>query len=1514
MFRQRLEKLVVIAIIVSVAVLIITMPANVRSASVDVRVSDYLDDGEERVSDGAVDLTSQDLELVDDSGNRGLQIVGIRFQNVAVPQGSVITNAYIELEAYETDSGATSLTIRGEAADNANYFSSAGYNISNRYKTAAFVSWGNMPAWNILNERHQTPDLKSIVQEIVDRTGWASGNSMAFIISGTGERTAASYDGKSGSAPLLHIEYTSNSIDIRVSQSSDDAEENAGNMSLASSDLELGQDGSAQTVGIRFRNVNVPQGALITRCYIEFETDEIDTVTTNLVIKGESSDTAVTFSSLSGDISSRATTNASVSWTNVPEWNTVDEIHRTPDLSSIVQEIIGRSGWSAGNAMVFIITGSGQRTAESYDGEPAAAPLLHIEYAQGGFPFITVDKNTLGSVCYVGTDASQGGFTLSNTGSATLGYTISDNATWLSCSAVTGQLTAGGYLYVTVSYITSSLSAGAYWGTITISDPNAPNSPVEIDVGVTVQALPASTACGHVPVYTENLVSPAILILLDVSGSMRTLMPISDQANNPRTPDLAPIVQEIVNRSGWASGNSMVFIITGSGRRTAKSYDGSSGSAPLLHVEYDLSSVVDVRVSRSSDDAEEKSTRRVTLNSNDLELVNDGSDQTVGIRFQNVQIPKGATITKAYIEFVINVSNNEATSLIIKGEASNNPPTFSTSTGNISNRVKTSASVSWSNVPEWIKPTDQSRVDIGKAVISELVKDTGISWGYGTWSTNVTSSDGYDSSVDYTKVHIGCKFHDANHQADLQAKVAATTTYSRTPFAPSIEASRKYFTCQKKDKDGTGDYYVEIDCQPKFLIEITDGLGNVDSTNDTVRQRTNDLCDAGVTPIAVGFGIDDATQIKIMAEVSNSRGHLSSDLYAVHDEVNGVGQPFLAFSKEALAEALATITERIKVLIFHGSSPAPTTTADHGDMVIVAEFNPADWSGDLVANTFDPSTGKWDYKIWRASEAMPSIRAIYTVDPFDANSVILYTDSVLANDNWLCKDIGDIIKSTPIIIGTPPFFYDFDGYKGWKRGVTRDPMVYVGANDGSLHAFSLLDGSERWAFVPKSSHVKLDKANDPIYNMCGEEYCHQYFVDGSPQAGDIYTGSSWMTILVCGLREGGESYFALDVTHSNPFGQTDGVNYLWEFMDPELGQTWADPCIERVRNGSGAAWSVFFGSGYSTSDQANKEAYLYGIVAHDKSPLWRDGINDVNRIKLSSSTLKNDALSPPLVADLNADYKGDRIYAGNMYGTLYRVSSIGKGETPVITELFDFGGTSQANPIRAKAAYAYGTTAGDIWVYFGTGRYESQIDKTTMTKQYFFGLRESISSTRTYRPGDYDIAIMTIDAALTQYTNPVTGETRPVRVIYGSNTSKNSWAVELDNSSSGLLGSERVIEEPLVAGGIVYFTTFIPDEDICAGNGDAWVYALSYDTGLPPICPVFDLNGDGVFNDDDKVEDAQGVKHSVAAIKVGSGQGSNPVLLKNTLFITTTDEDVTALHVNMPGMRANVTSWKDKTL
>jgi len=166
------------------------------------------DDAEEKVSDGTVNITSKDLDLGDDKGV--VFKVGMRFQNIDIPQGATITSATIQFVADEINTAETTITFKGENIDNASAFEATDHNISNRNTTSNSVIWQPNP-WNIIGENNanqKSADLSPIIQEIINRAGYISGNAIAIIAEVTGIRTAESFDGSSDLAPKLCITYT----------------------------------------------------------------------------------------------------------------------------------------------------------------------------------------------------------------------------------------------------------------------------------------------------------------------------------------------------------------------------------------------------------------------------------------------------------------------------------------------------------------------------------------------------------------------------------------------------------------------------------------------------------------------------------------------------------------------------------------------------------------------------------------------------------------------------------------------------------------------------------------------------------------------------------------------------------------------------------------------------------------------------------------------------------------------------------------------------------------------------------------------------------------------------------------------------------------------------------------------------------------------------------------------------------------------------------------------------------
>lgn len=176
------------------------------------------------------------------------------------------------------------------------------------------------------------------------------------------------------------VSYAQTSLQIQVSADGDDAEEsNTGSMSVNNVTLDYGQE---QWVGFRFNSVTIPQGATITSSTIEARATDNDSSATDLTIFGQDADDAATFGAGSNNLSLRPRTDASADWSNVEIWKK-NQWHNTPDISAVIQEIVGRPGWSEGNDLVILIRSDdagGIRRAFSHDDNSNKAAKLHLEY------------------------------------------------------------------------------------------------------------------------------------------------------------------------------------------------------------------------------------------------------------------------------------------------------------------------------------------------------------------------------------------------------------------------------------------------------------------------------------------------------------------------------------------------------------------------------------------------------------------------------------------------------------------------------------------------------------------------------------------------------------------------------------------------------------------------------------------------------------------------------------------------------------------------------------------------------------------------------------------------------------------------------------------------------------------------------------------------------------------------------------------------------------------------------
>ena len=287
------------------------------------------------------------------------QLIGMRFQEVAIPAGATITSAVLEFFPSEVRGDNIDILISGEASDDSAAFTSVSNDLSARAKTTATIAWDQDDDWDDVNAPQQTPDITTIIQEIVDRPGWCGNNALSLFLAnvGAGHLNAFSFDGDQSRAPMLRVDFDEASVPAnacmnvtvtsQIFTSSDDAEESisTGNISLGGAQFDMR---STQVNGLRFTNIPINQGATISSADLTFIVRNVDTGATTFTFETEASDDALTFSGTNSNISDRTTGPSSVSWA-APDFDAVGDVHVTVDIAPIIHDVINRTGWDAFN-------------------------------------------------------------------------------------------------------------------------------------------------------------------------------------------------------------------------------------------------------------------------------------------------------------------------------------------------------------------------------------------------------------------------------------------------------------------------------------------------------------------------------------------------------------------------------------------------------------------------------------------------------------------------------------------------------------------------------------------------------------------------------------------------------------------------------------------------------------------------------------------------------------------------------------------------------------------------------------------------------------------------------------------------------------------------------------------------------------------------------------------------------------------------------------------------------------
>lgn len=604
-----------------------------------------------------------------------------------------------------------------------------------------------------------------------------------------------------------------------------------------------------------------------------------------------------------------------------------------------------------------------------------------------------------------------------------------------------------------------------------------------------------------------------------------------------------------------------------------------------------------------------------------------------------------------------------------------------------------------------------------------------------------------------------------------------------------------------------------------------------------------------------------------------------------HAAINSRGEFFSVESPGELVTALKqVVTSILEATPSAAALAANSTSIQTGSLIYQARFDSKDWSGDLIAYPVQ-ADGSVGSALWQAKTLMPApaSRVVYTINgttgigftscagltsaqktALDKNGAGV-TDSQCTNRlNWLRGNtitgmrtrastiLGDIINSDPIYAHAEDYGYataTFTGADSYATYVTskgsRIPMVYVGGNDGMLHAFrgdvgAPDSGVEKFAFIPNAVFTNLSKLTET-------SYVHKYFVDGSPTVGDAYISGAWKTFLVSGLGAGGKSVFSLDI--SNPASPSTGM-VKWEFTDADMGYSFSKPQIARLPDGS---WAAIFGNGYNSTSEM---AYLY-IVNINTGALIK---------KIAAGSASGNGLSTPVVYDSNDDKIIDTVYAGDLQGNLWKFDlSTGTPASWVVAHsgnaLFQARNDSgEIQPITSQPVLG-GNPAGGTMVYVGTGIYLGAPDLLDAKEQSFYGIWDN--GTAILTTDRSELQEQSILAETTEFSKEVR-ETTTTNVSYPA---KRGWYMDFDVPSPA---GERVVNQALLRYGRVIFLTLIPSTAACEPGGSSWLMELDALTGAAMPESNFDFNNDGLFDDSDKLASsgtAAGIRTSVGITK-----------------------------------------------
>ena len=411
--------------------------------------------------------------------------------------------------------------------------------------------------------------------------------------------------------------------------------------------------------------------------------------------------------------------------------------------------------------------------------------------------------------------------------------------------------------------------------------------------------------------------------------------------------------------------------------------------------------------------------------------------------------------------------------------------------------------------------------------------------------------------------------------------------------------------------------------------------------------------------------------------------------------------------------------------------------------------------------------------------------------------------------------LGDALESQPFFISKPVFSYSDLGYSAFKtENAARPGTVYMGTNDGMLHAFNAANGDERWAYVPTVVIPNLWKLADKNYANN-----HVNFVNGTPIISDICVAfcdggggdPEWKTILVGGLNAGGRSYYALDIT------DPDSPSLLWEITPSttgfaDLGYSYTQPIITKKQDGT---WVVLVASGYNNVSPGTGRGYLYVINAATGAKISQIDTG-VGTTTTPSGLAKIVAWNEYGGINNTAGY----VYGGDLLGNLWRFDI--NAETAF---LFATLKDPSDNPQPVTTTPSLGKIKGYRVVFVGTGKYLEVSDLVDTSVQTIYAIKDNDAASTLN-----NARTSLIQQSLYQDENKRTGTANVVDFTTGR-----GWYIDLGshigNTTEATFVGERLNIDMRLVQGTLIAATIVPSNTVCSPGGYGWLNYFDFETG-----------------------------------------------------------------------------------